>query len=229
MTCDSRFTGFDISLNHGAAVTLDFTRPSMQVAIDIFTTKKSIAKKHGGAFFQKPTGKDDDILAITRLDFISTWIERILHLRAPAYAGIEGYAYAMPHQAHQLGEVGGLARMHFYRLRIPYRIHDPASIKKYLTGKGNATKQEMIAFALRKWSFLFLDRHQDDETTCGDIVDACAIATLVNIEHKLRTGTLTHPDLPEDTLHVFNRVTKANPINLLARSWTIAQEVESCP
>ena len=44
-------------------------------------------------------------------------------------------------------------------LRVPLIVANVVAIKKFATGKGNATKQEMIEAARRRWKY---DCEQDD-------------------------------------------------------------------
>lgn len=57
---------------------------------------------------------------------------------------VEGYAFARPNQAHQLGELGGVVRYRLWELGIPYTDVAPACLKKFATGKGNAGKPDML-------------------------------------------------------------------------------------
>ena len=50
-----------------------------------------------------------------------------------------------------------------------------------------------------------------------DIVDAYFLAKLIWIELQVRSGEICLKDLPEHQILTFNRVTKAYPVNLLAR------------
>ena len=66
---------------------------------------------------------------------------------------LEGYAFARPNQAHQLGELGGVVRVALYDRRIPFAEVPPAVLKKFATGKGNATKDQVLAAAIRRFGF----------------------------------------------------------------------------
>lgn len=86
------------------------------------------------------------------------WIrDRILHLTdTEVYAdlvAIEGYAFARPNQAHQVGELGGVIRLALWDAGIAYVIVAPSSVKKYATGKGNASKNAMLVAAGRRLGY----------------------------------------------------------------------------
>ena len=69
--------------------------------------------------------------------------DRVLDLETESGCGlvaIEGYAYARPNQAHQIGELGGVIRTALHDAGIEWVTVAPSSIKQYATGKGNANK-----------------------------------------------------------------------------------------
>jgi crossover junction endodeoxyribonuclease RuvC len=70
-------------------------------------------------------------------------------LKGADAAVVEGYSYGSPRgagsQAHSIGELGGVFRLLCYRRAIPLAVVAPTQLKKYATGKGNATKDEVVA------------------------------------------------------------------------------------
>lgn len=222
-----RFAGCDISLNHGAIVTLDWDG-----ALDFrcFTDVAGEAARDPVNVTRFPKRKKDEdrhAFALARLDRVDDWVLdasiALMLDKEPmqSYIGLEDYAYDKAQQAHQLGEVGGVVRSFFWYHRMHMRIHDVGSIKMYATGRGNATKEEVIEAALTQFpsaTFAAFIRH-DGTQLLADLCDAYTIATMVRTELHLRLGATTHATLPERCLRVFNRVTKANPTNVLARDW----------
>lgn len=85
----------------------------------------------------------------SRLDWIRS--EILEHLPGTTYTlvVIEGYSYASPHGAHQLGELGGLIRWTLWNRGTPFVEIPPATLKKFATGKGNAPKDGMLSAAVR--------------------------------------------------------------------------------
>lgn len=75
---------------------------------------------------------------------------------------IEGYSYASRNGTHQLGELGGCIRLDLWRAGIPYVEIPPNSLKKYATGRGNASKDEMLAAAIRRLGYEGHDHNQAD-------------------------------------------------------------------
>lgn len=64
---------------------------------------------------------------------------------------IEGYSYgSVNSQAHSLGELGGVVRVALYEDGIPYLVVSPSEIKKYATGKGNASKDAVLQQAVHR-------------------------------------------------------------------------------
>jgi crossover junction endodeoxyribonuclease RuvC len=96
----------------------------------------------------KPKSKE-----MARLEFIRQ--EVVGHAELCDVVVLEGYAYGTQRgasQAHSTGELGGLIRWSLWRNHIPYAVIPPASLKKFVTNKGNASKDEVIIAVSRRWS-----------------------------------------------------------------------------
>ena len=68
---------------------------------------------------------------------------------------MEGYSYgvARGNALTQLGELGGVVRVLFHELGVPWVEVPPATLKKYATGKGNAGKAEVLVAAVRRLGY----------------------------------------------------------------------------
>jgi crossover junction endodeoxyribonuclease RuvC len=82
---------------------------------------------------------------------------------------IEGYSYASKHQAHQVGEMGGVVRLALHDLGVPYVVLPPMVRAKLATGRGNAGKAEVLAAAIRRLGY---DGHDDNEADALWLLEA---------------------------------------------------------
>lgn len=85
--------------------------------------------------------------------------------------GIEGTAYsAKGSSVVQVFGLWGVITHQLYRWGIPYYVVPPSSRCKYATGKGNASKDEVLAAVIR--------RYPDVEVASNDIADALVVAAM---------------------------------------------------
>lgn len=98
-----------------------------------------------------------------RLSFISTRIMTICRSFDVEIAIIEGYSFASRNsQAHSIGELGGAVRMKLYENGIPYVDVPPTCRAKFATGKGNASKNEVISAISAKTGIAWAGVGADD-------------------------------------------------------------------
>jgi crossover junction endodeoxyribonuclease RuvC len=75
---------------------------------------------------------------------------------------LEGYAFARPNQAHQIGELGGVLRVLFYEMGLKVIEVAPSAVKKYATGKGNAKKEDIAVAIYKRWGREFKTNDEAD-------------------------------------------------------------------
>jgi crossover junction endodeoxyribonuclease RuvC len=81
-----------------------------------------------------------------RLSIISNQILNLIIENHIQIAIIEDYAFnARTGQAFSIGELGGCVRMRLWEAEIPYVEIPPTSRAKFATGKGNASKIDVIS------------------------------------------------------------------------------------
>jgi crossover junction endodeoxyribonuclease RuvC len=80
---------------------------------------------------------------------------------------IEGYAYGAKFNRESMGELGGILRLALYEAGIDFIDVPPTVLKKFVTGKGNAQKQQMLLSVYKKWGV---------DITDDNIADAYALA-----------------------------------------------------
>lgn len=224
MTAD-RILGIDLSPNHGAFVALGIG--GLLVDYCYATDRRKVAdkSKSKGTYLAltKYKGKENaQVRSMVRMEFWDGYLEATIGDLFPSHVGLEDYAYRAAQGAHQIGEVGGIARSMIWRMALKARLHDPQSAKMFVAHKGNADKT-MVANAVRsRWPETEeFDRYTvgSDSRTTEDLFDAYAIARLVLTELLLRRGELDLSSLHEKEIQVFNRCTKNFPVSTLGRSW----------
>lgn len=229
--------GWDLSLNHAGMVELEDGEPSWFRYVTSQAGAANKSKKHGVRLkLGVPSKfKDKQHLNAIRIAWWERFIWDVLEERKPDFVGIEDYALDLSQGAHYLGELGGIARLMLMIHKIPFRLHEPQTVKMFTAHNGNAGKNQMERAARERWGLDFREFNQPvkanakkgpDTTVCEDLADALSVAKLVWAEVQIRRGDMTTNDLGhEKEIQVFNRVTKAYPVNLLSREW-IRQEVE---
>lgn len=76
---------------------------------------------------------------------------------------IEGYSYASKGAAVvSIGELGGVVRLALHERDLPYVEIPPACRAKYMTGRGNASKDDVLQQAVFRSGRVFDDTHQAD-------------------------------------------------------------------
>jgi Holliday junction resolvasome RuvABC endonuclease subunit len=96
------------------------------------------------------------------------------------FAALEGYAYDVgAGRVFELGEVGSVVKLVLHDAAIPFVIVPPASLKLFVTGSGQAKKEQMRQAVLKKWG---ISIEQDDEC------DAFGLAHVARSFH-LNKGT----------------------------------------
>jgi Holliday junction resolvasome RuvABC endonuclease subunit len=220
--------GWDISLNHGAVVQL---RNGELDAYWFYSDKAgSVArgKKHGARVeLPTPTRQPDKhIRSIIRLDWVSRWIERVALATAPGYVALEDYAIGADQGAHYLGEIGGQARRLMWAHGVRYRLHDPIAVKLFIAHDATAQKDLIEASVRDRWGVDFghcnavsAGKGRPSRQTSEDLADAFGLAQMAWTEYRLRKGLVHLSSLHEKEIQVFNRATKAFPINVLGREW----------
>lgn len=99
---------------------------------------------------------------VERLVYIREWV---LHSATNAdLVVLEGYAYgaARGNALTGLGELGGVVRVALLDAGHCWVVVPPASLKRFACGKGNATKADMLAAAIRKLGYDGSDHNTAD-------------------------------------------------------------------
>lgn len=76
-------------------------------------------------------------------------------------AYIEGYGFASQ-MAHALGELGGALKLALYEYGWTIVNVPPSTLKKFVTGKGNAEKDTMMLECFKRWGYSATDNNDCD-------------------------------------------------------------------
>jgi len=88
---------------------------------------------------------------------------------------IEGPAYMSNGQyALQMGALHFLLRLFLYKNKVPYKVIAPGTLKKFITGKGNAKKDLILLKVYKKWGVEF---------DIDDLADAYGLARMALEEY----------------------------------------------
>lgn len=102
---------------------------------------------------------------------IITAIDQLIGQGALDIVAIEGFAYASPQHAHQMGYLGYRIREYFARHwpGVPIIEPSPNQVKKFATGKGVGEKDIVIKEVYKRWGF---------DTNNNNIADAYVLARI---------------------------------------------------
>lgn len=207
--------GWDLSLNHAGICELT---DGVLTNYWFICNKKSVVKGIGehGIFLDYQSVEDPHVTGLNRLFAWKDTLNTFFKTHAPSYLAVEDYAFGQARGAYQMGEGGSIFRMIVRDHNILFRLLDPLSVKMYTTNNGLAKKDQMEKAVKEKYGQDFSEYRKEVKE---DLVDAFAIAKMCWVEYQLRTGLLPLSSLTEKELQVFNRTTKAHPINILGRDW----------
>jgi Holliday junction resolvasome RuvABC endonuclease subunit len=159
-----------------------------------------------------------------RINMLTDWLIAKAEAFSPNVVAFEDYAFgAKSVGATDIHELVGMFKRWLWIKGIPYRIYPIKTVKKAWTGKGNATKAEMITACLEHLSYSFEDYGSAGE----DLADSSMIALLLHIELGVRNGQIRYADLSDHIKRILKHKTKAEPIPLLERTLISSANVDS--
>ena len=96
-----------------------------------------------------------------RVQSIGQRMAKFLDVWEPQVVVMEGYGYANMHSLVTLVEIGTMIRLCIVERRIPLCVVAPNTLKKWVTGKGNAKKDVMMLETYKRWNFEGTDNEVD--------------------------------------------------------------------
>lgn len=141
--------GLDLSLNGSGIVLLSPNNEILHHEVVILNTNKR----------NKLKGMDRILYIIERINKLVTEY-RDLHVI------IEGYSFGSKGRSVvSLGELGGAVRLFLFQNNIPFLEVPPTTLKKVVTGRGDAKKEDMLA-AVRAQLGVSFDDHNVNDAFC---------------------------------------------------------------
>ena len=101
---------------------------------------------------------------VKRLSDIRDEVMLACHEHRPDVVIIEGYAFSSrSSQAHSIGELGGVIRMALYQEHYIFIEVPPTCRAKFATGRGNASKTEVVSAISARTGMTWTGKGADDE------------------------------------------------------------------
>lgn len=85
---------------------------------------------------------------------------------------MEGYAYDADNRLADLSEIGGVLKVELHDAGIPFIVVPPKSLKKFVTGKGDASKDRVMQFVFQRYDY---------RTDNDNIADAVGLAKFAEV------------------------------------------------
>lgn len=126
---------------------------------------------------------------IDRFDQITSWCLSIIDENNVGNVILEDYSYASTGKVFQIGENFGLLKYKLRCSKIPYKTVPPTVLKKFATGKGNASKLDLQTQFIRDTGVhikRLLDMTESQWNPSSDIVDSYYLVNYVREQNENR-------------------------------------------
>jgi crossover junction endodeoxyribonuclease RuvC len=137
-----KICGLDLSLcNTGVAISVDAS-----ISWDVLSPPKGLRD-------------------VPRLDWITATVGELA--RGAELVTMEDFSYGSVGHQHEIGGMGFMVRHRLWKMGIPYVPVAPSRLKKFITGHGNAKKNEIMREVWRRWD------HNAATDDCADAIGLC--------------------------------------------------------
>jgi crossover junction endodeoxyribonuclease RuvC len=127
------------------------------IGLDLSLSSTGICSKEGFFAYQAKTK------GMERLVEIRDGVMLVVAAQEDPVVMVEGYSFSSRNsQSHALGELGGVVRVALYEAGVPYIDVPPTSRAKFATGKGNASKSEVVSSVSARTGIAWVGRGSDD-------------------------------------------------------------------
>lgn len=147
------------------------SKPKVTTAgIDAALNKTGVCVHNGTFALHLVRGRD--LRGSERLDHIAQEVLGVVLPAKPALVAIEGYSMFSTGRWFDLGEVGGLLKVEFFRKNIPMLVVPPSVLKCFVADNGLASKDTMKQF---------MNSLYEINTDSDDLADAAGLARLAYV------------------------------------------------
>ena len=145
---------------------------STVIGLDMSLTGTGVVALRDGKLLENMRIEPKAKGGVPRLLEIEKEITAHLACVKPQLVIIEGYAFARPNQAHQIGELGGVIRRMLVIGGWRYIEVAPKMAKKFCTGKGTAPKEIILQQVYKRWGAEFQTSDEADAYVLAKIGEA---------------------------------------------------------
>jgi crossover junction endodeoxyribonuclease RuvC len=127
------------------------------IGLDLSLTSTGVCSKEGSFAYQAKTK------GMERLADIRDGVMLVVAAQNDPIVVVEGYSFSSRNsQSHALGELGGVVRLALYEAGVSYIYVPPTSRAKLATGKGNASKNEVVYSISARTGIVWSGKGADD-------------------------------------------------------------------
>lgn len=134
------------------------------LGIDQSTTSTGYAIIENGRLITSGTIQPKHLkTTVEKIIYITEHLNSIKHNDTIDFIAREGFSFGSKNRAFVLGGIGYAVDAHFYsEYKEYYYVIPPSSVKKYITGNGNAKKDQMILQTYKKHKIEFKSNDECD-------------------------------------------------------------------
>lgn len=130
------------------------------LGVDFSLTCTGVAFPDGNTAIVEPPM---DMRGMERVEWIVDSFKGILALSQPTHVCMEGYAMLRGgYGTFETAEAVGCLKLLFFQQGLPTILVPPKTLKKFITGNGNATKNQMMAALKKVWGVSFVSSDRAD-------------------------------------------------------------------